>query len=331
MSNRSWEKISEFLNIWAGYLAYQFFVDHPEFLLAKFEQSKVKPPYGDLLFFLQTELKKLMCLHDLKMVNGKQLKARILNQLPKSESVLNLIQHCFDHMADLIIGKIRHTEIIFPRGKLDRIQEALCNSDFVFNSIPDFLNRFSSMVVDMSQASPLRILEVGAGRGNLALEVHNAMDNCDHRLFEYVFTDISRAFLVRGRRQYYKKNSQINFDFGILDFDLDPVVQGYARHDFDIVVGFDSLHAAKSIFHSIQNLKNLVKPGGVLAVIESTRAPFWFSCIWGVTPGWWLTTKSNLGPLLSEDEWLNHFQLQHFDRQKHFSGHDSVMILGEVH
>jgi acyl carrier protein len=106
---------------------------------------------------------------------------------------------------------------------------------------------------------------VGAGTGatTVALLPELPLDRT-----RYCFTDVSSFFLDRARQQF----AQTPFmDYGLLDIDRSPTLQGYARHSVDVIVAVNVLHDAKNIDKTLEYLRGLLMPNGILLIVEGTH------------------------------------------------------------
>ena len=85
-----------------------------------------------------------------------------------------------------------------------------------------------------------------------------------------------------------------------------PIAQGFDVGKFDIVIAANVLHATSDLGRSVANVRDLLKPTGVLLLIEGTRRVRWLDLIFGMTPGWWAYRDRNLRPdypLISVGQW----------------------------
>ena len=109
----------------------------------------------------------------------------------------------------------------------------------------------------------------------------------DRRSFfaEYDFTDISPGFFEPAKSLLEEWFAKLVFK--TLDIEQDPSSQGFAEESIDLVIAANVLHATKNIKDTIRNTRRLLKPGGRLALIETTRLrPAW-NLVFGTLPGWW--------------------------------------------
>ncbi|MGH8574004.1 MAG: SDR family NAD(P)-dependent oxidoreductase, partial [Gammaproteobacteria bacterium] len=91
---------------------------------------------------------------------------------------------------------------------------------------------------------------------------------------------------------------------------------GYARHGFDLVLGYNVVHATPKIGETVGHLRSLLAPGGLLVLVETTRLRRWDEMVWGLTEGWWHYTDERLrgdSPLLGLGAWEELLRGRGFD------------------
>ncbi|MCZ4351949.1 SDR family NAD(P)-dependent oxidoreductase [Roseovarius aestuarii] len=137
---------------------------------------------------------------------------------------------------------------------------------------------------DWPRGRPLRVLEIGAGSGGTTKPLRAAMPGS-----EYMFTDISAAFLQSAATQF-------GVDTAVLDITRAPGPQGFAEGGYDMVVAANVLHAVPDLRAAVANAASLLAPHGVLLLLEVTERRARFDAVFGLTPGWWAFGDSDLRP-----------------------------------
>jgi len=99
----------------------------------------------------------------------------------------------------------------------------------------------------------VRVLEVGAGTGGTSAHVIPALAHLGDAV-EYVYTDLSRAFLAHGKRHF---GEHAFVRFAALDIEKDAAAQGFDEGSFNLVVATNVLHATKRIAPTLANIKRL--------------------------------------------------------------------------
>ncbi|MEM7587356.1 MAG: acyltransferase domain-containing protein [Acidobacteriota bacterium] len=227
----------------------------------------------------------------------------IKERYPDFAPGIDCVAHCAAHYAEAFGGAIDPVHILFPGGSSKLLQAVMETQDRY--SINRLL--YPQMTKILRQAAseldrPLRILEIGAGEGNLTWEMAESLRGSN---VEYHFTDIGRAFVVGGQKIARERGLDF-MQFGVLDVTRDPKLQGYEPYSFDVLLAFDVVHATPDVRETMRNLKRLLSPGGWTMILEPTRDQHWISLIWGLAEGWWLYTDEDLRtlhPLLSPQRW----------------------------
>jgi yersiniabactin nonribosomal peptide synthetase len=60
-------------------------------------------------------------------------------------------------------------------------------------------------------------------------------------------------------------------EYGLFDMNESPVKQGYEPHFFHLIVADNTLHRSRNIEKTLDHLKTMLAPGGVLLFLETTR------------------------------------------------------------
>ncbi|MGB8464710.1 MAG: SDR family NAD(P)-dependent oxidoreductase [Terrimicrobiaceae bacterium] len=153
---------------------------------------------------------------------------------------------------------------------------------------------------DLPEGRGLRILEVGAGTGGLTSLV---LPFLERGLHSYTFSDVSAAFFS-GAMQKLAAFPEV--EFKIFDLEKTGTEQGFETGAFDLVLGANVLHAAREARAALQNVHELLKPGGSLLFIETATPQLWTESVFGLTSGWWRFSDHDLRPvhpLLDRSQW----------------------------
>lgn len=119
----------------------------------------------------------------------------------------------------------------------------------------------------------LRILELGGGTGTGTTELLPILPS---EKTNYTFTDVGGFFLNAAK----KKFSDYPFiEYQLLDLERSPQEQGYSSHSFDVIVAFQVLHVARNIGETLDRIRSLLAPGGLLLFWETTQPRLEFEFI----------------------------------------------------
>jgi acyl transferase domain-containing protein/acyl-CoA synthetase (AMP-forming)/AMP-acid ligase II/acyl carrier protein/SAM-dependent methyltransferase len=248
---------------------------------------------------LFARLRQLACATDSHDV-GQPSIASFMDRYPDWCGAFTLLERCTSALPDVLRGMRSPTEVLFPDGSLAAL-EAL----YERSPLPLFFNQLAASAVaaavaDRSSHGPVRVLELGAGTGGTTAHVLPRLATTS---VDYVFTDVSPLFL----RKAQKKFEHFEFvQYRSLDIEQEPQTHGFAPHSFDIIIAAHVLHATADLRRSLGHISTLLRPGGLLVLIEPVEDRPWMDLIFGLTEGWWKYRDVDLrkdSRLLSAGAW----------------------------
>ena len=202
-----------------------------------------------------------------------------------------------ENMGDILHGKKTGLDVLVPDGLLTALYET---GHFITGAYPQLFN-----VMDcLSHANPsLSILEIGAGTGGATRVAMKALvgPHCIKRYTDYTFTDISAGFLTSAQESMSEFH---DMKFSVFDVEKDPREQGY-QPVYDVVLASQAIHATASMDRTLANCRKLLKPGGKLILVESTRMRVLPGLLYGTLTGYWLGIYDGRseGPFMDLQTW----------------------------
>jgi malonyl CoA-acyl carrier protein transacylase len=199
-------------------------------------------------------------------------------QLTDNAPLLAYVRRCGDILVEVLTGRESALETLFPGGSFDLAQDLYERSSTML-----YFNQLAAAGLEaLAAATPgtLRVLEIGGGTGGTTSSLLRALPADRTR---YCFTDVSEAFLERARTRF------ANYPFveyGLFDLDEGFEVQGYAPGSFDVIVAANAVHAVKNLRDALGRLRNLLAPGGMIMMVESTTHLAYFDMTTGLIEGW---------------------------------------------
>lgn len=212
------------------------------------------------------------------------------------EPAAQLLARCGPRLAAVLRGSQGPLELLFPDG--DSNLAAALYRDMPLNTL--LADALGALTTGLPVARPLRVLEIGAGTGATAAAL---LDRLPDGTVEYCFTDIGTGLLSQARQRFADR---AGLEFRVLDIEQDPLAQGLAAGAYDLVVAANALHATRDLARGLRHAGWLLRPAGLLLLIEDTRARTWIDLTFGLTDGWWHFTDSDLRrghPLLDGPGW----------------------------
>ena len=213
---------------------------------------------------------------------------RLLDEHPEYGAEIALAARCARELAGVLCGRTNPMELLFPQGSLDQLERVYQDApgSRVFNSL--LRTTIEAALAELPARRHIRVLEIGAGTGSTAAYLLPALNPDRAR---YTFTDLSNAFLARAREKF---NAYGFVEYRLLDISQPSANQGFEPGSFDVIVASHVLHATPDLRKTVANVSNLLAPGGLLMLLESTAATRFLDLTFGMTDGWWNFTDADV-------------------------------------
>ncbi len=238
-------------------------------------------------------------------------------KVPEVAPQCELLGSCLAAFPGILTGGTQPTDVLFPGGSLERVAGI-----YRGHAVADAANRLAAQRVrELCEArslaaggkGPIRVLEVGAGTGGTSVFVLRELASVPR--VEYVYTDVSRAFLAHGRSAF---GGEFPFvEFRLLDVEREGAEQGFEAARFDVVVASNVLHATRDLGRTLGRVKGLLAPGGWLVLNEAFEAEDFLTLTFGLLDGWWLgedvENRIASSPLASAAQWRRLLEEEGFE------------------
>jgi acyl transferase domain-containing protein/SAM-dependent methyltransferase len=215
----------------------------------------------------------------------------------------DLLTHCAAQYADVFAGRVEGTEVLYPDGTtslLDRFSSTIgdYSSD---RACREAAAMYIARLASRGTNRPLRILEVGGGTGTFTEAMVRHLADVS---VELTFTDVSPMFVTRAEAQARARALE-GVRFRRLDISRPLDQQGLPLAHFDVVAGYNVVHATRDVRASLRHLRAALAPGGTICLVETTRTARWDQLVWGLTTGWWAFDDGlrHSSPILDLDAW----------------------------
>ncbi|KAI0439973.1 lovastatin nonaketide synthase [Xylaria telfairii] len=207
-----------------------------------------------------------------------------------TEVIQALINRYWDNVDIKLISAVGENIPAAVRGQTTILEHMLAD-----NMLDDFYKkglgfaRYNSFMASMMKQLVHRyphanILEIGAGTGGAT---KSTLQKIGNTMSSYTYTDVSVGFFERATELFRQYSHKMTFK--MLDIEKNPTSQGFEPHSYDIVIASNVLHATTSLQNTLENTRQLLRPGGYLMLLELTNnSPIRLSTIMGGLPGWWL-------------------------------------------
>ncbi|WP_406012013.1 SDR family NAD(P)-dependent oxidoreductase [Streptomyces sp. NBC_00984] len=227
---------------------------------------------------------------------------------PHRRAELRLASATLTALPDILTGRTRPTDVIFPRGSMELVEGC-----YRANHVADVFNRAMAraavtVVSERLRREPgarLRILEIGAGTGGTSAGMFAALKPYQDSIESYLYTDLSKAFLNHARATYGPDVPYL--DCRLLDIEKPLAGQDIAEGRFDLVIAANVLHATRDTRTTLRNAKAALRAGGWLLLNELSAFDLFSHVTFGLLEGWWLFDDRSLripgSPALSPESW----------------------------
>lgn len=218
----------------------------------------------------------------------------LYNQIPDVAD-FKLLRILGENIVDIVTGNLVAIEVAMQGNILGNYyQHGLGTAEYT-----TYLAR---VVAQIAFRFPhLQCLEIGAGTGGATRAI---FQEAKQSLLSYTFTDISSGVFSSAETLF--KETPVQMIFKTLDVNTDPGQQGFANRSYDVVIASLVLHTTLSLRQTLKNIRQLLKPGGYLVVLELRKdLPVRWTAMFGCFPGWWIGSDDGrrLSPCIDVEEW----------------------------
>jgi polyketide synthase PksN len=236
-----------------------------------------------------------------------QRKEQLKQRYPEIEAHLSLLNICMEECGEVMNGTALATDVMFPGSSLELVEPIYAGSyytDHCNQRVAETVLEYIRKYIQDNRSGVLNILEVGAGTGGTSSVVLESIKDYGRHV-RYYYTDISAGFTQHGRRRFGGNYPFVQFQ--PLSINRDIKQQGYEKGSMDIIIAANVMHATSDIRYSLQNVKSLLKLGGLLILNELTEVQTFHTLTFGLLEGWWLFEDEPLrlvgSPLLAAADW----------------------------
>ncbi|MEH2033235.1 MAG: beta-ketoacyl synthase N-terminal-like domain-containing protein, partial [Nostoc sp.] len=226
--------------------------------------------------------------------------ATLRDRFPDTDAELTLMERCASQLSAVLRGAIDPVQLVFPGGDTTAATRFYQDSPGakVMNGL--VAEAIAIALEQLPGVRGVRLLEIGAGTGGTT---HYILPQLHPAQTEYVFTDIGALFTSQAQEKF---RDYPFIRYQKLDIEQSPSEQGFASHQYDVVIAANVLHATTSLRQTLEHIRQLLAPGGQLVLLEGTRRQRWVDLIFGLLEGWWKFQDFDIRPdypLISAEQW----------------------------
>jgi pyochelin synthetase len=182
----------------------------------------------------------------------------------QQSALVDYFHQACDNLPELMRGETDPVQLLFPQGRPD-IQESAYEGNFLSTTLNQLIVAATREIASHHHGGPLRVIEPGAGVGGASNGLIAALSQYSA---DYLFTDVSQFFLGSARERYAEHPW---VSYGLFDLNEDYRAQGLTSNSFDVVICANVLHYARHVGRALDRFRELLRPGGWLVFIETTR------------------------------------------------------------
>ncbi|KAE8366480.1 S-adenosyl-L-methionine-dependent methyltransferase [Aspergillus caelatus] len=206
----------------------------------------------------------------------------------------DLLLRVFRNIIPFLTGKISSIELLYAD---DGLKDLYSGIQQTFDC--------SSLFPTLGYTAPgMKVLEIGSGTGGFTEHGLKSL-SCSSGTYlysKYTYTDISPGFFPAAQERF---RDFPNLEFLPLDISQDPLSQGFAADEYDVITASNVLHATPSLSETLRNVYKLLKPGGKLLIVELCPVMRYINYVMGTFPGWWVGENDNRAqePYVTPERW----------------------------
>ena len=226
------------------------------------------------------------------------LQAALVKKHPQHASEHELLHTTGHKLAECLTGRVDPLSLLFRDAKARSLLEDVYTNAPMFRSGTIFLAQYLvSVFRQFDSESEIKILELGAGTGGTTSHLIEPLSKCKQK-FSYTFTDISSSMVGAARKKFARHEFM---QYATLDIEETPPPHHLGQ--YDIVISSNCIHATRDLTRSCANIKTMLRPDGILCLVELTKNLFWLDLVFGLLEGWWLFEDGREHVLANERLW----------------------------
>ncbi|KAJ5866964.1 CAZyme family CE10 [Penicillium rubens] len=232
-------------------------------------------------------------------ISSDVLHEEIIRLYPQHRSEHHLLKTTGSRLSDCLSGAADPLSLLFQDAEARRLMEDVYTNAPMFKGATNHLAQYLvNLLGRMDTTREINILEIGGGTGGTTKALLNQLTAVPGLRFQYTFTDLSSGLLTLARKKFKHYNFM---KYQVLNVEQTPTPDMVGQ--YDIILSSNCVHATRNLVQSCSNINKLLRPDGILCLIELTRNLFWFDLVFGLLEGWWLFEDGRQHALATEHMW----------------------------
>ncbi|KAL4786525.1 hypothetical protein BJX76DRAFT_355068 [Aspergillus varians] len=228
---------------------------------------------------------------------------RIECEYPEYTGASKLTFYTGSRLASVLHGEQDGLQLIFGTPEGQRLVSWMYGDEphnvAGYKLMSEFIRRLVEKLSPSAakEGPPLNILEMGAGTGGGTKWFLPLLSSLRIPV-EYTFSDISPAFLAQARRKF---RDYPFVRYYVHDIETTPAEELQGK--YHIIIASNAVHATSNLQVSTGNIRQALRPDGVLMMLEMTKPVFAIDLVFGLFRGWWVFNDGRTHAITSEQRW----------------------------
>ncbi|CZR49291.1 uncharacterized protein FPRO_08969 [Fusarium proliferatum ET1] len=195
------------------------------------------------------------------------------------------------NLGGILQGTNNPMSLLLEGNRFNRMQDGMELIQKMRGHLRQYLSSYAA------KKPVLNVLEVGASTSNNTQTIFDALR--EQKSVSYTLTDSSLSVLEQTKAGTTKDFLKLKS----LDINRDAIEQGINPNTYDIILVNNILHTVNSLSETLANLRKLLVPGGVLALVGLSDISPAYSLILGMNENMWPDERCEQLPYPSNDDW----------------------------
>ncbi|QGI82670.1 hypothetical protein CEK25_009399 [Fusarium fujikuroi] len=195
------------------------------------------------------------------------------------------------NLGGILQGTINPMSLLLEGNRFNRMQDGMELMQKMRGHLRQYLSSYAT------KKPVLNVLEVGASTSNNTQTIFDALR--EQKSISYTLTDSSLSVLEQTKAGTTKDFLKLKS----LNINRDAIEQGINPSTYDIILVNNILHTVNSLPETLANLRKLLVPGGVLALVGLSDISPAYSLILGMNENMWPDERCEQLPYPSNDDW----------------------------
>ncbi|RBQ78654.1 hypothetical protein FVER14953_13190 [Fusarium verticillioides] len=195
------------------------------------------------------------------------------------------------NLGAILQGTMDPMPLLLEGNRFNRMQDGMELMQKMRTHLRQYLSTYAT------QKPVMNVLEVGASTSNNSQTIFDALR--EQKTVSYTLTDSSLSVLEETKAGITKDFLKLKS----LNINRDPIEQGFSPDTYDIILVNNILHTVNSLSETLANLRKLLVPGGVLAMVGLSDISPAYSLILGMNENMWSDERCEQLPCPSNDDW----------------------------